>query len=282
MAPPARHAGALAAPPRRWRVSRSSLITGAGLVVVAGFAWIAVFAEAASMSGHDDGLTTSDGPMIGTALGLGEAAAYVGSWGVMMTAMMLPSAIPMITLYSAVAPDMAERRGGHATPASVFAGTYVVAWLATGVVAYASSVTVSAALNADDGAAAAWLAPYGVAVVLAGAGAYQFSPLKHLCLRQCRGPLPFLATRWRSGLRGAARVATAHAAYCIGCCWALMVVLVAAGAMGLAWVLLIAAVVFIEKVLPFGMRVTGITGAALILLGLLVAIEPQLAAVLTR
>src|SRR5262245_64799757 len=84
---------------------------------------------------------------------------------------------------------------------------------------------------------------YGVAAILVAAGAFQLSPLKRACLQACRSPLGFLLGHWRAGLRGSLALGWSHAIYCLGCCWALMVVLVAAGAMGLAWGLLIGAVV---------------------------------------
>jgi Predicted metal-binding integral membrane protein (DUF2182) len=124
------------------------------------------------------------------------------------------------------------------------------------------------------------LLPYGVAGVLLAAGAYQFSPLKRVCLRACQSPLSFLMTRWRSGYGGTLRLGLAHAGYCVGCCWGLMAVLVAAGAMGLRWVLLIAVAVFAEKRLPRGQRIAWAVGAALIVLGLAVVVRPDLAAAL--
>jgi predicted metal-binding membrane protein len=101
-----------------------------------------------------------------------------------------------------------------------------------------------------------------------------------VCLRQCRSPLGFLLGHWRAGWRGGVAMGWAHACYCLGCCWALMVVLVVAGAMGLAWVLLIACVVAAEKLLPRGEWIARATGAALVLLGAAVAMRPGVAAAL--
>jgi predicted metal-binding membrane protein len=102
------------------------------------------------------------------------------------------------------------------------------------------------------------------------------SPLKQACLRVCRSPLGFLLGHWRAGLRGSLVLGWSHAVYCLGCCWALMVVLVAAGAMGLAWVLLITAVVAAEKLLPRGEWIARATGGAFLLLGVAVALRPAL------
>ena len=118
------------------------------------------------------------------------------------------------------------------------------------------------------------------AAMLVAAGIFQCTPLKQACLARCRSPLGFFLGHWQSGWRGGLALGWAHALYCLGCCWALMVVLVAAGAMGVSWVLLIAAVVAAEKVLPRGALIARAAGVALVLLGLAVAARPELAAVL--
>jgi len=121
---------------------------------------------------------------------------------------------------------------------------------------------------------------YVVAAVLVGAGAFQLTPLKQVCLRHCRSPLGFLLGHWRGGWSGALAMGWTHAVYCLGCCWALMVVLVVAGAMGLPWVLLIACVVAAEKLVPRGEWIARLTGIALAGLGVAVALRPGLAAAL--
>src|SRR5438876_546586 len=118
---------------------------------------------------------------------------------------------------------------------------------------------------------------YGVAGVLLLAGIFQLSPLKQVCLRHCRSPLAFLLGHWRAGSLGGLAMGWAHARYCLGCCWALMVVLVVAGAMGLPWVLLIACVVASEKLLPRGEWIARMTGVALAVLGVIVTLRPGLA-----
>jgi predicted metal-binding membrane protein len=197
--------------------------------------------------------------------------AYVGGWAIMMTAMMLPSALPMIALYGAI------QRGAVATaakgvPTAVFTLAYLGLWAATGVPVYFAH----SLLMALPGPALS----YVIALVLLAAGIYQLSPLKQVCLRTCRSPLGFLLGRWRGGWRGTLALGWSHAVYCLGCCWALMLVLVAAGAMGLAWVLLITAVVAAEKLFPGGEWIARITGGALLLLGAGVALRPDLVTVL--
>ena len=200
-----------------------------------------------------------------------DGAAYVAAWAVMMTAMMLPSALPMIDLYAAT------QRNAGSTPlkairVGLFALMYLGLWALTGIPIYFASAT----LNAVSGAVLA----YVVAGVLVLAGLFQLSPLKQVCLRHCRSPLGFLFGHWREGWQGGLTMGRAHALYCLGCCWALMVVLVVAGAMGLLWVLLIAAVVAAEKLLPRGEWIARTTGVALMLLGIAVAVRPSLATML--
>jgi predicted metal-binding membrane protein len=210
-------------------------------------------------------------------LSLSGAAVFLAAWGVMMAAMMLPSAMPMIVIYDKIrrGPSQNDRPGA---PTALFATVYLAIWLVLGLIAYGGGV-VERALADGNPSVSAWL-PYAVAAVLIATGVYQFTALKQSCLRYCRTPLSFLIGRWQSGYAGTLKLAVAHATYCVGCCAALMMVLVAAGAMSLPWVLLIGAIVFVEKVLPRGDRFARIVGAAFVVLGVAVAIDPDLAAVL--
>ena len=240
-------------------LDRATLATYVLLLVVAALAWTQVVLGMRA-SGHEGMAGMSH-------LSLGDGAAYVASWAVMMAAMMLPSALPMIALYGAVQRKASgdAARGVHV---AVFTSTYLAVWGATGVPVYLASVWL--------GAVAADLLSYGIALILIVAGAYQLSPLKQVCLRACRSPLAFLLGRWRPGRAGSLQLGAAHALYCVGCCWGLMVVLVVAGAMGLSWVLLIAALVAAEKLLPGGERIARLAGGVLVLLGLAVAARPEL------
>jgi predicted metal-binding membrane protein len=241
-------------------------------------AWVVVIADAmragsASMDSASSAMGDMSMGASGGAISTSAALAFLIAWGVMMAAMMLPSAAPMIGLYGAIHRNAGQTgQGGVAT--GLFAFVYVLAWLLFGAPVYAAQVAISILVDAVPGLSS--LLPYAVAVVLVVAGAYQFSPLKIACLRACRSPLGFLMARWRAGYLGTLRLALAHALYCIGCCWALMIVLVAAGAMGLHWVLLIAALVAAEKLIPGGMAVARLAGIALLALAILVAINPGL------
>jgi predicted metal-binding membrane protein len=242
---------------------RLTLLTCAAVLVVAAAAWVSVISSAADSGSMDEGM--AGGP---TAVG---ALAFVAAWTVMMAAMMLPSALPMISLYGAVQRN-AQGSTQSGAPVALFALVYLGLWAAAGLPAYAAGVLL--------GAVSPELLPYGVAAALLVAGAYQLSPLKQVCLRACRSPLGFLMGHWRAGFRGGLAMARAHAAYCLGCCWALMAVLVVAGAMGLPWVLLIAVIVAAEKLLPQGEWTARIAGFALVLVGVAVAAQPGVAMVL--
>jgi predicted metal-binding membrane protein len=177
------------------------------------------------------------------------AALWLLAWTTMMAAMMLPSAAPLFLRY--------EKQGG-AVGSGLLAAGYLAVWAAVGLVAYEIDLHVP-----DPGTAV-------VAVVLIGAGIYQFTPLKYGCLRRCRQPVDFLVTHWHSGAAGAVRMGIDHGAYCVGCCWTLMAVLVLVGAMALAWVAVIALAVAAEKLLPQGEALARVVGVALVTGGILV------------
>ena len=206
-------------------------------------------------------------------LSAADLAGFTAAWALMMAAMMLPSATPMIALYGTVA----RRRGlGRiARHTTAFVGPYIALWALSGIPVYAATVWIDTLIRSHGWAHDA--APYAVSTTLLIAGVYQFTPLKRTCLANCRNPLNFLASHWRPGLAGAAQIGFAHAAYCLGCCALLMVVLAAAGAMGLAWVLLIAAAVALEKLAPRWTASPAIAGATLVALGVVIAMHPSLA-----
>ena len=251
-----------------WR-DPSTNVTGAALLGIAGIAWVGVVLQGMGMQGGTTGADAS--------LSLSGAAVFLAAWGVMMAAMMLPSATPMIVMYGKVRRGLSQS-DRHVVPTPLFAAVYLVLWLSLGLIVYVGGFALRALADANP-MIDAWF-PYAVAAVLVATGLYQFTSLKQSCLRNCRTPLSFLMARWRSGYAATLKLAAAHAAYCVGCCAALMVVLVAAGAMSLPWVLLIAAIVFLEKILPRGDLVARIAGAAFVVLGLAVAIDPDLAAAL--
>jgi predicted metal-binding membrane protein len=193
------------------------------------------------------------------------AAAFIAMWTVMMAAMMLPAAAPMILVFAAA---QARRARTVTVPTWIFVAGYIAVWAAAGVLAYAlvqAAGAVAAGMGAE--ALARW-APRALGLTLIVAGLYQFTPFKRVCLSHCRSPMAFVAQHWRDGRIGALRMGLAHGAYCLGCCWALFAVLLAAGMMSLAWMLLLTVVVFVEKVFPHGRRAAPVIGIALAALGL--------------
>lgn len=181
-------------------------------------------------------------------------------WAVMMVAMMLPSAAPMILLFASVNRRRRER-AGPAVPTAVFVAGYLLVW--TGFSAAAALTQAALHQAALLSPAMATTSPVLGGFLLIVAGIYQWLPIKSACLGHCRSPLGFLAGEWRDGDRGALVMGMRHGLFCLGCCWALMVLLFVAGVMNLAWVAAIAGLVLVEKVAPGGPWVGRIGGVVL-------------------
>jgi predicted metal-binding membrane protein len=198
---------------------------------------------------------------------LGGLGWFLGIWVTMMAAMMLPSVAPMVLAYARVG-----RARPTSAPTAVFIGGYFAAWTAYGLAAYG----VFRLVEAVDMGVLAWdgAGPYVAGGAIVAAGLYQLTPIKDVCLRHCRTPVHFLAHGWRDGAVGALRMGVAHGLYCFGCCWGLMLVLFSLGVMSLVWMAVIAGVIFAEKVLPYGERLTRVIGVAFVALGLWIAISP--------
>ncbi|MER8447134.1 DUF2182 domain-containing protein [Mesorhizobium sp. M1066] len=197
------------------------------------------------------------------------ATAFLAVWTVMMAAMMLPAAAPMIFM---VAAAQARREQRVAIPTWTFVAGYLLVWAAAGLVVYLLvQLGSDVATTLDPPQRSKW-APLALGATLAVAGLYQFTTLKHICLSHCRSPLAFVAQHWRDGRVGALKMGLRHGLYCFGCCWALFAVLVATGVMSVAWMLLLTLLVFVEKLLPRGRRFEGSLGVALVVLGLVVSL----------
>ena len=212
-----------------------------------------------------------DGMDAGPGTDPGALAWFLGIWVTMMAAMMLPSAAPMIAVYARVA-EAREGRRRALVPTLVFVTGYLAVWTGVGLVAYGLYRLV----DVVDGGTLAWDegGRYVAGGAIVAAGIYQLTPLKRVCLRHCRTPLLYLLGGWKSGSRGAAWLGIGHGAYCVGCCWGLMLVLFAVGVMSVFWMIVITAVVFAEKVLPRGDRLSFAFAAALVGFGLWVAVAP--------
>ena len=182
-------------------------------------------------------------------------------WGVMMAAMMLPSALPMMLTFAHLGTGNAQRARARS-----FVAAYLAIWWGFS----AAATAVQWALQA-----AGWVDPMIVstsatltALLLLIAGVYQFSPLKKICLSRCRTPLGFLVGEWRPGGRGAFVMGLRHGLFCVGCCWALMALLFVGGVMNLTWIAALAIAVAIEKLAPHGERLGALLGLVLIAAGM--------------
>jgi predicted metal-binding membrane protein len=202
---------------------------------------------------------------------LGGFGWYLGIWATMMAAMMLPAAMPMIMLFARVSGERARREQAF-VPTWVFVAGYLVVWVVYGVVAYGLARGIRAAGAGFLG----WdrSGPYVVGAAVAAAGLYELTPVKTVCLRHCRSPLHFVATGWREGAPGAFRMGAEHGAYCLGCCWGLMIVLFALGVMSLFWMALVAGIIVFQKLVPRADRLVPVVAAALVALGIWVAAAP--------
>jgi predicted metal-binding membrane protein len=246
---------------------RSSLALWAGLLIAAAAAWLLLI-------GQHPGMPAA---MAGPWLVLGE---FLLLWVVMMAAMMLPSVAPVASMYLRVVRK--RRNGPAALHTAALVGGYLLAWAGFGVLAYGLSralgtlapMTVS---NKPMGMAPSTRTVWSAAVILAVAGLYQFSPLKARCLRHCRSPLGFLLHFGNySGRLRDVRAGAYHGAYCVGCCWSLMLILVAVGLMNWAWMIGLTAVIFVEKIWRSGPAFGYAVGAALVLAAVLLPWLPSM------
>jgi predicted metal-binding membrane protein len=208
------------------------------------------------MRGMDDGPWTA----------LGTFGWFLAVWVVMMAAMMLPSVAPTVALFSRMKSE------SNLAPL-LFALGYVVTWTAAGVLAF--TIAFGGGRAAGDvlswDRAGRWVA----AVTLLVAAVYELTPLKDVCLGKCRSPLGLLLGSWRNGASGAMRMGMTNGAWCVGCCWALMLSFFALGIMSVVWMAVVAGLIAMEKTLPWRRVATYGTAAVLVTLGVLVFAAPD-------
>jgi len=193
------------------------------------------------------------------------AALIFVMWLVMMAAMMLPSAAPTILLVGALARHRSANPGTAPATAVVFALGYLLVWCGFSIAATVLQWGLDAAGLLSE-TMALGNAIFAGAVLIA-AGVYQWTPLKDACLKHCRSPAQFLVQHWRRGAFGAIRTGIRHGMFCLGCCWMLMALLFVGGLMNLAWVALITLFVLFEKTMPWGGRMSQLTGSLLAVWG---------------
>ena len=235
--------------PRRDRAILAAALTG-----VAALAWISLAVWSASPWGrylhHDGGV----GPVPL------EVGLFVAGWVLMIVAMMLPSSVPLVVIFAGVV----RRRPQPAALVSLLLAGYLVVWSAFGAAAWLLDRGIHAAVDAWP-----WLAEHPqliIATTLATAGLWQFSPLRDRCLDECRSPFGFVVNRWRarSVRRESFLMGVAHGAFCVGCCWSLMLVMFGVGLGSMTAMLVLGGLTAVEKNLPWGRQLTRPLGVVLI------------------
>ena len=240
------------------------------IVLVAGLAW----AYTIYLAWDTGNLTSGSGVGIAmvmphmTAWGPADWGAMFIMWAVMMAAMMVPSAAPMILLFATVN----RRRREQAQPyvsTLVFLAGYAVIWVGFGATATVGNwaLHTHALLSSMMGASTSSILG---GILLLATGVFQWSPLKYVCLSHCRTPMGFLMSDWREGTGGALKMGLKHGVFCLGCCWILMALLFVLGIMNLVWIAALAIFVLLEKVVPKGQSVGRCAGVLLIVWGALV------------
>ena len=241
------------------RLRRQRNVILASLLTVAALSWVVVVRQA--------GMTGSASPTMGMTIPL-----FLVAWVAMMVAMMFPTAAPMIMMFGAVSAGK-RQRGQAFVPTSIFVCSYLLVWIAFGVLAYGVALGVDALSSQSM-----WVmnnASRAGGILLVAAGLYQLSPLKNICLAKCRSPLSFILTSWRDGRAGALWMGLKHGAYCFGCCWLLFAILFPLGVMNIAAMVALTLLIFAEKSLPIGTLSARVAGAALVGYGSLVIFIPH-------
>ncbi len=246
-----------------YALQRDRLIMAFGLAAVVALAWAYLVLGAGMHTGMADmdmgDMSMADMPMAAS-WSLSYLALLFVMWWVMMIAMMVPSAAPTVLLFTTIRRKQ-ENPAHPQGDAWLFLGGYLLIWAAFSLLAVLAQWGLeSLGLLAMNMAGVS--AVLG-AIILLSAGLYQFTPLKAACLRYCQSPLIFLSGYWRAGRWGALRMGLRHGAYCVGCCWVLMLLLFVSGIMNLLWVAGIALYIAGEKLLPLGRRLSYAAGATL-------------------
>ena len=243
---------------------RVTLVVVGILIGLAAAAWWSTVRQANSMSDMVSGL----GQVGVRAPNDMTVPIFMGMWVAMMVAMMFPTVAPIVLAHRMVV----KRRGGGETPTAAFVLGYLLVWSLIGVIPL---IGFLAFRNLSGSAADSRWLPTLAGGILVVAGAYQFTRWKATCMKACRTPLSFLMTHdFGKGSRGAFRAGVSHGAYCLGCCWALMAVLVVVGLMNLVWMAAIALVFLAEKNWKHAVGLTKLIGTGLVVVGIIVIVSP--------
>jgi predicted metal-binding membrane protein len=240
------------------------LIVGAALAIAAGLAWLWLL-RSQMAGGSMDGMAMAPPPL--TAAYLLPAFAM---WAIMMVAMMVPSATPMILLHARI--DRAETQRARTFNSLLFALAYLLVWAG-----FSAAAAVAQALLVSAGLLSHMALTLGnrllAAAVLGVAAVYELTAAKRLCLDKCQSPMLFILRFWKPGAAGAFRLGIRHGLYCVGCCWALMLLLFVGGVMNLAWVAVLGIVVLGEKFAPPRWRAERFVAAVLFIAAIAVAMS---------
>lgn len=218
---------------------------------------------AMAMSGMDGGFDLTAGM---------AAPLFLAMWLAMMIGMMFPASAPMILAF-ARAQQRKREQGASPVPTWLFVAPYTAIWLLFGAGGYGAALSADAVIT-DSSALADDLSRVAAGGLVI-AGLYQLTPLKRVCLAKCRSPMSFMLSYWRDGRVGAVKLAARHGLYCVGCCWVLFAVLLPLGVMNVAAMAVVAALVFAEKVLPGGERVSTVAAFVLIAYGGFALVVPD-------
>ena len=256
--------------------ARPKLIAAGCVIALAALGWLYLALAVADMGGMAPGpgmgifaglpgaVQAICRPLFGQPVPAQGVALIALMWGAMTLAMMLPTAGPMILTYAQIA-DTAARKGERIVSPLVLAAGYLVMWFAYAVVATLAQVAFTQLALLDTGMRSASTLFSGA--IFIGAGVYQFTPLKHACLNQCQRPFPFFFANWQTTAKGVFRLGVQQGLYCLGCCWAMMLVMFAVGVMNVVWMAGLGIVMTLEKI-GSSRRFSHAVGVVLILAGL--------------
>jgi predicted metal-binding membrane protein len=260
--------GAAAAGPRPSSASRHRRVFLPLLAALVVLAWVALWAWGRSPYGsyldHGDWMTSGPAAFLCRVVPAGEvvvpAVLYSAAWILMTAAMMLPTTLPLFNAFD----RLTAQRPDHGRLLALLGLGYLTVWGAFGLLVHVLHGAVLSLVGSVP--TLAWHAWLIGAATIALAGAFQFSRLKRRCLEKCRTPLSFVIEHWRgqAQARHAFTLGAHHGLFCVGCCWALMLLMFALGAGSLGWMLLLAAVMAIEKNAPWGHRLSTPLGVALL------------------
>ncbi len=248
-----------------WQSARNDRLFLGLLVALIGLAWVSLWVWGQSPYGRfldHEALTEV------TSADLRLLVFFVAGWTLMISAMMLPTTLPLIALFRTITSD----RANHLALVGLLAAGYLGVWMGFGVLVHVADLVVHEAaeqipwLDSND-----WVIGAGTLIL---AGAYQFTPLKYHCLDKCRSPFSFIAGRWSGGneLAQSFRIGLDHGIFCLGCCWSLMLLMFGVGAGSVGWMLVLGSVMAVEKTMPWGRKLSTPLGLVLISAGLITVI----------